>query len=78
MTRICSYCKLRFGEKCGKCGSEDTALWIEVNIGEIELWLCLGCGHKWVLGSDGKTHGICPRCLEEQMATMKASLAASR
>jgi hypothetical protein len=66
MQRICSYCSLDLGEKCGACGSLRV-----VNLGRPEnfadslpdLYECLRCHRTWLRGTDPITHGVCdPYC----------------
>jgi hypothetical protein len=59
MQRVCSYCRKVFGEKCGKCGSEN----VELQNGRGGArWLCLICKAAWRPGSQPQTHGVCPDC----------------
>jgi hypothetical protein len=61
MKRICCLCKkdLVPSEKCGKCESVKILLlmWIVPN-----TLRCSDCGHQWIQGSDGETHGFHEEC----------------
>ena len=73
MKRICSNCKCDLGEKCAKCGSESVIrsdpLFADSPIGV--LFTCRQCQARWSEGSDGVTHGLCERCLEQAQQQLR-------
>jgi DNA-directed RNA polymerase subunit RPC12/RpoP len=62
MTRVCQYWQIEFGEKCGRCGSEDVHLLMAVSVADMDFYGCMACGHTFIRGEDGRTHGICEAC----------------
>ena len=61
MRRVCCWCHLIYGEKCGGCGSLDVAK-VRLDGGQ---WLCLNCGAMWKPDSEKDTHGICAACAKK-------------
>lgn len=74
MTRVCQYCTLEFGEKCGFCGSLDVHALFQLPdaMDGVDLLGCHRCGTTWIRGSDDQTDGICDACLPGQLAAIKA------
>lgn len=72
MTRVCQFCQLEFGEKCGKCGSEDVHILITVPVADMEFYGCMACGNSFLRGEGGKTHGICDGCNLKAMLSVQS------
>jgi hypothetical protein len=70
MTRVCQYCKVSMGEKCGRCGSLEVAVVFRDR--RFSQFKCLrpGCGHKWKSGDDPETTGICELCYRQQQSAL--------
>lgn len=69
MTRVCMFCKDRYGVKCYTCGST------ELQERGVFLYFCLKCEVLVRVDPELETHGACPECHAVQMSHLRAEAA---
>jgi hypothetical protein len=62
MTRLCSWCGKRIGERCAKCASANVEKFPSLIPNQPPRCQCRACNHTFDAGEGGVTHGMCDEC----------------